>query len=195
MKLLLDLAKSINGNNVILITKHIAALNGNERFSSDVLYEDHFLHWMYKNDSALHLVAASHQHAFVQKIIDLGIDINDNKNRRSATPLHYASDAPIDHPHYDHDWQRKTILCLIKNKADINSIDKSGATPLLRAIRCRSLIAVQTLIKAGADINICNARGTNAMKLATINSGRGGSGSEKCKYNQMKIIAIIKSRT
>lgn len=193
MKLLKELANTINKHQERNGLKTLAMLKGNERFDSDILYQDYFLHWMYKNDTALHLVAASHQYQYIQKVINLGFDPNDNQNRRLASPLHYAADAVIDHPYYDEKAQQKTLKCLIKNKANLNGLDKSGMTPLLRAIRCRSFIAVLVLIKAGADIRVRNTKGSDAMKLASVNSGRGGSGSQKSKQNQIKIIKLLQS--
>ena len=194
MNTLLNLAKAIDGNYASGIAKCIQLVNGTERFDSDILFQNYLQHWMYKYDSALHVVAAGHNAEGVQSLLKLGLSVNDKKNRRMATPLHYAADAVVDAQTYSEERQRDTLVQLLKGEADIDAADKNGATPIMRAVRCRAIVAVDILMRYGADLTIKNNKGSNLMKLAMVGSGRGGSGSVIAKANQAKIILLLKGR-
>src|SRR3569623_1698494 len=60
---------------------------------------DNFLsanaHHLYAGDTALHVAAAAHRPAIVRALIELGADVA-ARNRRGATPLHYAADGDPD---------------------------------------------------------------------------------------------------
>src|SRR5437868_2940814 len=56
------------------------------------LYRSKIDHWLYVNDSALHLAAAGHRVELVRMLLAAGADPNLARNHRLARPLHYAAD-------------------------------------------------------------------------------------------------------
>ena len=79
--------------------------------------------------------------------------------------------------------------------ADPNAVDKSGVTPLHRAVRTRCSAAVRALLDGGADARRKNKGGSTPMRLATLNTGRGGSGSPESKAQQKEILRVLKQHT
>jgi hypothetical protein len=87
--------------------------------------------------------------------------------------------------------QAATIARLIESGADPDALDKSGVTPLHRAVRTRCAAAVKALLDHGADVQRRNNSGSTPMLLATVNSGRGGTGSPEAKAQQVEIIRLL----
>jgi ankyrin repeat protein len=83
------------------------------------------------------------------------------------------------------------IVLLIEAGADPNVMDKSGVSPLHKAIRTRCAEAVRTLLARGADLALKNMSGSTPMVLATHNTGRGGSGSPEAKAQQQEILRLL----
>jgi hypothetical protein len=83
------------------------------------------------------------------------------------------------------------IAALIAAGADPNAADKSGVTPLHRAVRTRCTAAVRALLDGGADPKRTNKSGSTPMKLATQPTGRGGSGSTDAKAQQALIVELL----
>ena len=69
-------------------------------------------------------------------------------------------------------------------------MDKSGVSPLHRAVRTRSLPAVQALLDGGANVTAPNKAGSTLLHLAVQNTGRGGSGSRRAEQ-QTEIIRLL----
>lgn len=173
----------------------VAEIRGNAvlhgRLEEDFLLTKTTTHWLYTGDNIVHVLAAMHiVHAFPAVSAAIGRFVNACGNRRLATPLHYAADAVVDSEQYVEANQKLTIETLLSLGAHIDCVDKNGKTPLMRAIRCRSWIAVDTLLAHGAA---CSP-GAPLMKLARIATGRGSSGMPLAKYNQTKIIELLQSR-
>jgi len=162
-----------------------------EQFDKDVWYQNKILHHMYRGDGALHVASAAYAVDLIELLIGMGASVNECKNRRLATALHYASDGVVSHMTYNPRSQELAIKKLLKLGADINAADKNGATPLMRAIRCRSFSAVKVLIEQGADWNIPNKAGTSTIEMATMATGRGGSGTQVAKDSQAKIVDLL----
>lgn len=57
---------------------------------------------------------------------------------------------------------------LIKNGADVNTVDKNGRTALMFATIEGRTDIVKELIKNGVDVNAVNEWGTTALAFATI---------------------------
>jgi hypothetical protein len=152
------------------------------------LYESKIAHWLYANDTALHLAAAGHRVAIARRLLAAGADPNAARNHREARPLHYAADGYHRNPFFDAVEQVKTIRCLLDAGADLHAVDKNGATALHRAVRTRSAAAVECLLQAGADPSVRNHPGSTPFHLAVQNTGRGGSRDPPAKAAQRQII-------
>ena len=164
------------------------------RFASDSLFEGEVNHWLYIQDSLLHLAAAGHRFALCKALLKLGCAIDHAANRRKATPLHYASDGLIGAAGYSAADQAKTLQVLLTHGAQLEARDANGATPLLRAVRTRCDAAVEALLAAGCDVRAANKSGSTAWDLAQVTSGRGGSGSDEAKRRQQRIIELLAAR-
>ena len=93
---------------------------------------------------------------------------------------------------WDPDEQAMIIAKLIRAGADPNATDKSGVAPLHRAVRNRCAAAVRALIEGGADPMAPNRKGSTPILLATLNTGKSGSGSAGAKEQQREISRILK---
>jgi hypothetical protein len=155
---------------------------------------EHFLHeighYVYANDTALHVAAAAYRRDVAQMLIGMGADVR-ARNRRGAEPLHYAADGGPGSRSWNPNAQASTIACLIEAGADPNATDKSEVTPLHRAVRTRCAAAVKALLDNGADVQRKNKNGSTPLLLATRTTGRGGSGSDAAKAEQQEIIRLL----
>jgi hypothetical protein len=147
-------------------------------------------HYVYAGDTALHVAAAAYRADIARTLIAMGSNVR-ARNRRGAEPLHYASDGTPGSSRWDPTAQAAIVACLIGAGADPNAVDKSGVTPLHRAVRTRCTGAVRALLEGGADARRRNKNGSTPMLLATITSGRGGSGSPQSKAEQLKIARLL----
>ncbi|MEO7689474.1 MAG: ankyrin repeat domain-containing protein [Sphingomonas sp.] len=155
---------------------------------------DNFLteisHYVYAGDTALHVAAAAHRPEIARALIGLGAEVA-ARNRRGATPLHYAADGSPGSPRWNPAHQAETIAMLIASGANPNASDKNDVTPLHRAVRTRSAAAVSALIDSGADARRQNGNGSTPAMLATRQTGRSGSGSPEAKAQQAEIICLF----
>src|SRR5207302_3935873 len=78
--------------------------------------------------------------------------------------------------------------------ADPDALDKSGVSPLHRAVRTRSLPAVRALLDGGANARAPNKAGSTPLHLAVQTTGRGGSGSQHARQQQTGIIRLLLER-
>ena len=155
--------------------------------SSDFFFTG-IAHYLYAGDTPLHMAAAAFRRDVAALLVGHGADCR-ARNRRGAEPLHYAADAN----RWDPDAQASTIEYLISVGADPNSLDRSGVSPLHRAVRTRSLAAVQALLDGGADPLMPNGRGSTPLQLAMHSTGRGGSGSARARDQQARIIEVLRA--
>ena len=166
------------------------AEKGATRQVAKAYYLDEITHYLYAGDTALHIAAAAYRLEIVRKLIAMGGDVR-ARNRRGAEPLHYAADGAPGSRAWNPSAQAATITCLIEAGADPNTVDKSGVTPLHRAVRTRCAAAVSALLDGGADVRRRNKSGSTPMRLATLNTGRGGSGSPESKAQQKQIARLL----
>jgi ankyrin repeat protein len=147
-------------------------------------------HYLYAGDTPLHAAAAGHRTKIARHLITVGANIA-ARNRRGATPLHYAVDGGPAVSTWNQPAQVETIALLLDAGADPNALDKSGVAPLHRAVRQRCSGAVGLLLCNGAAIRLKNKSGSTPLHLAVQNTGRGGSGSPASKELQREIIQLL----
>jgi ankyrin repeat protein len=145
--------------------------------------------YLYAGDTALHIASAAFRYPIVQLLVAHGANCH-ARNRRGAEPLHYAASAN----RWEPEAQVRTIEQLLSVGAAPNALDKSGVAPLHRAVRTRSLPAVQGLLDGGADPRLTNKSGSTPLHLAVQTTGRSGSGSEHARQQQMGIIRLLLER-
>src|SRR3954471_54662 len=162
---------------------------GASRQSSSAFFFAEIAHYLYAGDTALHMAAAAFRRPVAELLIAHGADCR-AKNRREAEPLHYAADAN----HWAPDAQAETIAYLISIGADPDAVDRDGVTPLHRAVRTRSLPAVQALLDGRADPGMPNKAGSTPLHLAVQTTGRGGSGSPAARAQQADIVRLLVER-
>lgn len=68
--------------------------------------------------------------------------------------------------------QTAVIQFLIESGVSVNETDKNGVSPLHRAVRFRSLVAVDLLLAAGADVHATDRKSRSTpLHRAVTNSG------------------------
>jgi hypothetical protein len=164
---------------------HAGATRANAR---DFFVEE--IGYIVAGDTALHVAAASYRTRIARVLIAAGADIK-ARNRHGAEPLHAAAVGQPGSRNWNPPAQNDTIVVLINAGADPNAIDKRGVTPLHRAVRTRCAAAVKALLDHGADPALANKGGSTPMLLATLNTGRGGSGGEEAKLQQREILRML----
>lgn len=147
-------------------------------------------HYMYTGDTALHIAAAAHRAKLVIDLVKIGAAV-DATNHRRQQPLHYAVDGSPGTVNWDPRAQVATIEALIEAGADPNAVDKSGVTPLHRAVRNRCAAAVKALLEGGADPRRKNGSGTTPAQLARMATGKSGAGSTEAKAQQVEIVKLL----
>jgi ankyrin repeat protein len=165
---------------------------GASRQAARKYFIEEIKHYMYGGDTALHIAAAAYRKALVSGLIALGAAVNAT-NRRRQQPLHYAVDGGPNAAHWDPPAQAATITALLDAGADPNAADIAGVTPLHRAVRNRCAAAVKTLLARGADPLRKNGSGSTAVQLATLTTGRGGTGTAEAKAQQAEIVRMLAS--
>lgn len=143
-------------------------------------------HYLYAGDTALHMAAAAFSRPMAELLLTHGADCR-ARNRQGAEPLHYAADGGRREPR----MQAGVIEYLVSMGAEPNAVDKSGVAPLHRAVRARSLSAVQALLEGGADPLRPNKSGSTPLHLTVQNTGKSGSGSDHAHRQQAAIIKLL----
>jgi ankyrin repeat protein len=163
---------------------------GARREAATEFFFDEIKHYLYAGDTPLHAAAAGYRLEIAPYLLDHGAGIG-AANRRGAQPLHYAADGAPGSRHWNPEAQAKMIALLIAAGADPNASDKSGVTPLHRAVRQRCAAAVDALLRNGSDVRLKNGNGSTPLHLAVQNTGRGGTGSLEAKALQKEIIGLL----
>lgn len=108
----------------------------------------------------LHLAAYNSSRPVVQTLVEMGADI-EAKDCSKRTPLFLAAGSIADNGSY-------TVEYLVRNKAVVNLADKLGHTPLHMAASKGLEQVVDILLEAGAEVDIPDMRGRNALHLAVL---------------------------
>jgi hypothetical protein len=147
-------------------------------------------HYLYQGDTALHVAAAAYRPTMASQLLENGADVR-ARNRHRAEPLQYAADGQPASPRWNPVAEAETVRCLLKFGADPNCLDRSGVAPLHRAIRTRCAAAVVALLEGGAGPKQPKGNDSTPRMLATLNTGRGGSGTPENKAQQREILEIL----
>ena len=175
------------------VVRHKATAGAN-RAEAGTYWIAEISHYIYAGDTALHIAAAAYRSKIAEELVARGADVG-AKNRRGAEPLHYAADGVPGSQEWNPEAQAETIRCLIAAGANPNAVDNSGVAPLHRAVRTRCAAAVKALLDGGADAHARNKSGSTPLLLASLQTGRGGSGSVEAKAQQAEILKILKRFT
>jgi len=165
---------------------------GGTRHTSKPFFLDAIRHQVYAGDTALHIAAAAYRLPLIRQLLTLGADVRAT-NRRGHTPLHCATRGGPGSPGWDPREQVAAIAALIAAGADPNAFDGNGTPPLHRAVRNRCAAAVGALLDGGADPRRKNGSGSTVKQLATMTTGRGGTGSPAAKAEQAEILRLLAS--
>lgn len=169
---------------------HMCFHKGTTRQETKAYYLDAIGHCVYAGDTALHIAAAAYREDMVRTLLSKGSNVR-AKNHRGAEPLHSAAVGSPGSPTWNPRAQITTIRCLIEAGADPNAANAEGATALHRAVRTRCAAAVKALLDGGADALRQNKSGSTPMRLATLNTGRGGAGSAEARQQQAEIVRLL----
>jgi len=167
-----------------------ALQQGATRASATENFLPEIAHHLYAGDTALHVASAAHRPDLARALIERGADVG-ARNRRGATPLHYAADGTPGAARWNPADQAATIALLIAAGADPNATDRSDVTPLHRAVRTRCAAAVGALLEGGADPRRTNGNGSTPAMLATRQTGKSGSGTAEAKAQQAEIMGLF----
>jgi hypothetical protein len=169
-----------------LLARERLAAGATRAGAADFFFEE-IRHYVYAGDTPLHAAAAAYRKEMAHLLIEMGAEIA-AQNRRGAQPLHYAADGG---PGVRAGVQAEVIALLIEKGARPNALDKSGVAPLHRAVRQRSAMAVDSLLRNGADVRLKNKNESTPLHLAVQNTGKSGSGSPEAKAAQKEIIELL----
>ena len=144
-------------------------------------------------NTRLHQASRQHNPRLVQRLIELGADINTYNNELS-TPLHEAVSGRSSNaeetvkillqngaevnakkldgqtPLHDADFQLSTVL--IQHGADVRTKDVDLKTPLHGATQRNDLKTVELLIQHGADVNTRDYNQSTPLHIAAIENHR-----------------------
>ena len=126
---------------------------------------------LHENDSAINaresstgftplIVACEAKHmdfSCIQLLVKHGADVN-QRDHLQQTPLHKIAK----------NGNTEIILFLLEHGADIRAKDSKGSTPLINAMTFQRHDAIDTLVKQGASVAICEEC-TDSLHMAVIN--------------------------
>jgi len=160
--------------------------------AADEFFLESVLLQIYVGDTALHVAAAAYESAVARCLVGAGASVR-ARNRRGAEPIHAAVTGSPATRRWDPVRQVAMIGYLVAIGADPDAPAAGGVTPLHRAVRNRCSAAVRALLEAGADPRRTNDHGSTALMLATLTTGRGGSGSPEARREQAIIVELLES--
>jgi len=82
--------------------------------------------------------------------------------------------------------QRRRLVKLLKEGADVHTTDKNGLTALHHAVRFRSPAAVEVLLSHGADVNqACRRSGSTPLHRAVTQTGAPGTAGKSAEAREI----------
>ena len=114
----------------------------------------------YYGCTALLWASRSSSSQFIETIIDLGADVNDQRRRRNykPTPLMLAAD-----------WNNYMAVCLLlRHGASVNVLKHSGSTPLLLVVKKNHKSLVRLLLAYKVDVNIQAVGSKTALHKSVV---------------------------
>ena len=132
-------------------------LRNEEQEAIDILLEDPRLDVNEideEGNTPLHFAVGYNNKPVVEKMIEIGANVNANDNRYDQTPLHVAcavQDA------------EEIVELLLENRANVNYLDKEGSLALHLAATNGSLRIVELLIENRANVNYLDKKGNLAL--------------------------------
>jgi ankyrin repeat protein len=166
----------------------ITPAGATQRMGQD-LFVAELSHQLYRGDTPLHLAAAGLRYDAAGALIAAGTPVN-AVNRRGATALHYACDPRPLSPTWNPAAQRRVIDLLVSSGGAAGQPDRSGVTPLHRAVRARSPAAVAALLSAGANPRAATKKaGSTPLHLAVAPTG--ATGTAGTGDLQLEIIRLL----
>lgn len=129
----------------------------------------------------LHYAASTLQFKIIQLLLKENFDTN-RKNNCFESAIHIVSNLRI----CDYDSQKDVLTILLEAGANTNDKDWNNVSALHKAVRARSVIAVELLVKYGADVNVVDNRGSTPLRRAVTNTG---AGNTKGRLNEAFQIA------
>lgn len=115
-----------------------------------------------KNNESLFLIAVNNDNYLTAKfLLEKGADVN-FQNKAGVSALHIIARCNTAN------MNKIFNLMLKSTRLNINIKDLEGYTPLMRAIEFENIQIVKILVKSGADLNVKNNYGYNAIELAQL---------------------------
>ncbi len=179
-----NLCKFVDTNDVVNLKKTLSMMR----------YGYKYVNWRCKNNTSLLLLAIEKDNYLSAKLlIEKGADPN-LQDEAGVTPLHWIS-------RNESENSSKILSLLINNdNLNLNLKDIEGYTPLMRAVEFEKDDIVEALVKAGANVDIKNKYGKNAIniinsKIAYLNKNNDSEGNKNMLENDIcsKILKILKN--
>lgn len=115
----------------------------------------------------MHAAASSGNWKVVEILLRHGARINVAAAEKGLTPLHMASEHGREYTGTQL-GRMETVETLINNGAKVDALDKSGLTPLHRAVGSGSVETATVLLDNGADSSILTPQGFSAKDISLI---------------------------
>lgn len=182
-----NLCKFVDSNDVVNLKKTLSMMR----------YGYRYVNWRCENDTSLLLLAIEKDNYLSAKLlIEKGADIN-LQDKAGVSPLHWLARS-------DSENSMKLLKLLINantnNSLNLNLKDLEGYTPLMRAVEFENDEIVEMLVKAGANVDIKNKYGKNAIslikdKIAYLNKEGNLDKDRKVLNNDVctKILRLLKN--
>ena len=135
----------------------------------------------YRKNSVIIESFISRDKATLEKVVSLDNILDDH----DLTPLHVATENPQNLKRYN------SMEILITKTDNYNPVDINNRTPLFYAVRSGNTQDINTLIKAGAKLDIADKYGHTPAHVAAIKTGAYG---KKASNDYFAILKLLKDK-